>query len=154
MEQISPGMIEILQVKLGLQDNKDALVMMYSPDFVTLGWVGNNNNSSMDQNYGYPVYVVMPWLKDYMQKIGNASYFSNKTRFNKPSNVYQVGGNCNLSNGLCLGITSGWLISGREPRSGDVSIKKNDKGFYFSYTMPAASLQYSLDKYIASHGNY
>src|SRR5690606_27851913 len=79
------------------EDNKDSLLMMYSPDFVTLGWAGNNNNEVMNQQYGWPAFTVAPWLKAYMSEIGNTKYFAKKTPFKKPENVYYGGGYRNCS---------------------------------------------------------
>lgn len=96
------------------EDSKDAWLMMWSPDFITLGWGGNNNNEPMDRNYGYPPYVITPWLKSYMQEISGASYFTAKTQFTRPGHVYEGGGECN-DDGECLGLGRGWLIEDRTP---------------------------------------
>jgi len=105
------------------ENNRDGLIMMYSPDFVTLGWAGNNNNEPMDQNNGWPVYVVIPWVKKYMNEIGTSQYFGAKTKFQRPGYVYQGGGDCD-DQGNCLGVAKEWLIQGREPARGDVQKKK------------------------------
>lgn len=96
------------------EENKDAWFVVYSPDFVTVGWVGNNNNQPMDPNNGYPPIVVKPWLQNYMRDIGESPYLATKTPFTQPGFVYEGGGDCN-SDGECLGLKSSWLIVDREP---------------------------------------
>ena len=107
------------------EENKDALVVMYSPDFVTYGWGGNNNNDPLDQNNGWPANVVIPWVKQYMSEISGGWFLTPKTPFSRPGYVYQGGGSndCN-EKGECLGIEGGWLIQGREPARGDFVRKK------------------------------
>ncbi len=125
------------------ENNKDSLLVVYSPDFVTIGWAGNNNNEILDQNYGWPAFVVAPWLRGYMAEIGNTGYFSAKTPFTPPEGVYWGGGEC--YNGYCRGIAQDWIISGREPAPGDVMI--GPKGRY--YQMKTAELQGYLNSYFS-----
>jgi penicillin-binding protein 1A len=151
------------------EDSKDAWLMVWSPDFITLGWGGNNNNEPMDRNYGYPPYVIQPWLQNYMRDIGEAPYFSAKTPFTRPGFVYEGGGDCN-DNGECLGLSKGWLINDRNPQR-DVIKKKAvvckdqqdrlarpidiatdnsmEKEFNY-YKMPVAAWQGQLDSYLKS----
>lgn len=105
------------------EENKDAWFVGYSPDFVSIGWVGNNNNDPMDPNFGYPPYVVEPWWRQYMNDIGGAPYFAAKTPFTRPGFVYEGGGDCN-DEGRCLGLNKGWLIQDREPARDIVRSKK------------------------------
>ncbi len=102
------------------EENKDALFMVYSPDFVSEAWVGNNNNSPMDPNNGYPPIIVKPWFQNYMRDIGEAPYFSAKTAFSRPGYVLEGGGDCDSTTGLCLGLKRGWMIQDRVPAAGDV----------------------------------
>ncbi len=125
------------------ENNIDSMVIMYSPDFVTFGWSGNNNNNPMNRFYGYPAYVTTPWVKDYMKEISGAEYFNKKTPFARPSNVYFGGGDCD-SKGQCLGLVRGWLIRGREPIRGDVTYKSGSRG----YRMPVPKMQTFLEQYI------
>ncbi len=102
------------------QENKDSFLIVYSPDFVTLGWAGNNNNEPMSQLYGWPAFTIAPWLKNYMKEIdSSSSYFQTKTPFEKPENVYYGGGITNCS-GSCIGIRENWLIKEREPSNQDI----------------------------------
>ncbi len=136
------------------EENKDALLIMYSPDFVTLGWVGNNNNEPLNQLYGWPGFVVAPWLRGYMSEIGDHGYFANKTPFAKPSNVYYGGGDCDAY-GRCQGVARDWLIAGREPARGDIgwgtlgaSTSTTSSKYVRYYKMPAPELQRYLDAYL------
>ncbi len=106
------------------EENKDSLYMVYTPDMVTFGWAANNNNDPLDQATGYPLFTVSPWLRPYINEIAGTPYFSARTSFdaNRPGFLYQGGGGCN-SNGECLGLESGWLVQGREPKA-DIIKKK------------------------------
>ncbi len=101
------------------EENKDVFVIMWSPDFVTLAMGGNNNNSPLDPNNGWPGNVVTPWVKAYMRDVGDSPYFNAKTPFTRPANVYYGGGDCDYY-GKCLGLTKDWLIAGREPARGNI----------------------------------
>lgn len=153
------------------QNNMDAWMMAYSPDFVNVCWAGNNNNAWMDQNNGYPVLVVHPWCKAYLSEIGGYSYFSAKSQFQRPSGVYQGGGDCNEEG--CLGLTPGWLIEGRTPqrdvkkskktvctdqqdklaRDVDIAMGLSIEKEFNQLKMPVASLQKFLDEYIQKQGS-
>lgn len=133
------------------ESNESSLLLMYSPDFVTLGMVGNNNNDNLNQLYGWPAFVVAPWLIPYMEEITNAStYFDARTPFKRPSNVYWNGD---------------WLISGREPnnrveiltKEEEVVIGTDEDGndivetqtkTTYNLRMPDPSLQGFLDRYL------
>jgi len=128
------------------EDNKDVLVVLWSPDFVTLGWGGNNNNAPLDPYNGWPGNVVTPWVKAFMKDIGESPYFSAKTPFTQPDNVYYGGGDCDYQ-GQCIGIAKDWLIAGREPK-GDVVAYWADGTWRYRYVrMPSPELQYFLDRY-------
>ncbi len=139
------------------QDNKDSFLIIYSPDFVALGWAGNNNNEPMNSLYGWPAFTFGPWLKRYMSELNSSStYFTNKTPFPKPENVYFGGGvnDCD-SSGKCRGLKENWLIKGNEPPLGDV-IKKystneetGETSSSFTYTLPNEKLQKALWDYFA-----
>lgn len=107
------------------EDNRDNWLVEWSPDFVTLGWGGNNNNVPMDPNNAYPGIIVIPWVKNFMNEVSSFPYFTAKTPFNRPGFVFQGGGSndCN-DKGECQGIASDWLIQGREPAKGDFTRKK------------------------------
>ena len=94
--------------------NQDLWLVLYSPDFVTVAWAGNNNNEGLNPFQAWPGTVIQKPLLSYMRDIGNSSYFGAKTRFTMPAFVYRGGGNCN-EKGECFGVEQGWLIRGREP---------------------------------------
>ncbi|BCX13888.1 MAG: hypothetical protein KatS3mg085_420 [Candidatus Dojkabacteria bacterium] len=95
------------------EENKDVWFVGYSPDFVALGWAGNNNNAPMDRNNVFGVTVVLPWLKNFMRDIGESPLFAAKTPFKQPGFVYEGGGDCN-EDGECLGLRRSWLIVDKE----------------------------------------
>jgi penicillin-binding protein 1A len=95
------------------EENKDAWFVGYSPDFVAMGWAGNNNNAPMDRNNVFGVTVVLPWLKNFMRDVGESPLFASKTPFKQPGFVYEGGGECN-EDGECLGLRRSWLIVDKE----------------------------------------
>lgn len=70
------------------QDNMDNWVVMYSPDFVNVAWMGNNNNESM-YGYAFGESTIIPWLKNYMRQVGDMSYFTARSDFSVPEGVSQ-----------------------------------------------------------------
>lgn len=156
------------------EDNRDNWLIEWSPDFVTLGWGGNNNNIPMDATNAYPGIIVIPWVKNFMNEVSSFPYFTAKTPFNRPGFVYQGGGSndCN-DKGECQGIASDWLIQGREPKKGDFTRKKVivckdqedrvarpidimmglsvEKEFIY-YKNPVESYQGFLDNYVKERG--
>lgn len=155
------------------EDSRDAWTMMWSPDFVTLAWGGNNNNEPMSQTAGYPYYVIFPWLQDYMRDIGGASYFSARTPFTRPGFVYFGGGGEDCNDEGCLGFSQGWLIEGKTPprdivkksvvvctdqptkvaRPIDISMGLSESREFTYYKNPVAKWQNYLDKYIQEKEN-
>lgn len=148
------------------QDNADAWTVMYSPDFVSVGWMGNNNNDSMSRN-AFGVTAVMPWLKQYMQQVGESKYFRAKSKFKRPPGLKNDGGN--VVKGLLYGYKPGLVYSNRNPRvegfartksvcsdqqyalSRGVDKKKGksiSKSFYY-YKMPVSYWQKYLDAYLS-----
>lgn len=126
--------------------NQDNFLITYSPEFVTLGWAGNNNNDSLNFLYGWPAFVVNPWLKDYMRDVTNTGYFNSKSPFFKPDNVYHGGGDCDLY-GMCRGITKDWLISGREPAA-DSTVRWKDEKWYRTFRFPNSDIQRFIEMYM------
>ncbi len=94
------------------QNNADAWTVIYSPDFVTVGWMGNNNNDPMTQN-AFGVSAVMPWLKNYMKQVGETSYFKAKTPFKRPDGLKWDGGN--TVSGRLYGLEKGFIYAERYP---------------------------------------
>ena len=145
----------------------DNWLVMYSPDFVTLGWAGNNNNDPLVEQYGYPTYTVSPWLKDYMSKIGGYEYFSKKSNFEAPAYVY-YGSGCSDNKGCVNSAGSDWLIQDKLPpiyvygseieictdqtdkkaRPIDIALGYSKKIKVETYQMPVSSWQKFLDTYL------
>jgi penicillin-binding protein 1A len=150
----------------------DNWLLMYSPDFVTLAWAGNNNNNSMDLVYGYPTFTISPWLKPYMAEIGNYDMINDKNTFARPSGVYQGGGEC--KSGQCLGVHSGWLIEGKTPpgniekktftvckdqsdrlaREIDIALGYGEQRTFTKYSMPVKAWQKYLDEYLKGKNTF
>lgn len=148
------------------ENNQDAWFMGYSPDFVNVCWVGNNNNSPMDPNNGYPPIIVKPWCQAYLREIGESPYLVKRTPFARPGGVYEGGGDCNDSG--CLGISRGWLIEGRNPprdvkrakanvcvdqedrlaRPIDIALGKSVEKDFSQYLLSVSYLQQYLDEYM------
>lgn len=97
------------------ENNRDSLLVTYSPDFVTVAWSGNNSNEPMNQVWGWPGFITAPWVKNYHNEIGNSEYLNNRTSFSRPENVYYGGGFCTNNRTICYGIQQDWLIAGNEP---------------------------------------
>lgn len=150
----------------------DNWLLVYSPDFVTLGWAGNNNNSPMDPVYGYPTFTVTPWLRDYMSQIGDTEYFAARSNFPTPAYVYQSAG-CDENGRNCANSEGAdWLIQAKSPPSylgtttvevctdqQDKLARPIDKALGFSktiqttsYVMPVEAWQSFLDDYLAKEG--
>ena len=154
------------------EDNIDSLMVAWSPDFVTLGWVGNNNNDPADHLNGFASIVVKPWLVEYMKSIGNAPYFNSKTPFSRPGFVFRGGGKCN-EKGECIGLSADWMIEGKSysskikqkevlvcsdqpnklARDIDIALGLSEVKIIKEYKMPAPSWQNYLDSYSQRQGN-
>lgn len=73
------------------ENNRDTWFVMWSPDFVTLGWMGNNDNTPMSgQAFGST--SVEPWVGRYMTELGGE--FPDKTPFIRPAGVVSAYGEC------------------------------------------------------------
>lgn len=153
------------------QENKDSWFSVWSPDFVTVAWGGNNNNVPIDQYSGWSINVIQPWLKDYMRDIGESPYFNAKRAFTRPGFVYQGGGGC--TDNKCLGIASDWLIQDRTPphdrervtvrvckdqrtriaRPIDELVGMAEDAVFDKYIAQPASWQQFIDKYLMNAYN-
>lgn len=149
----------------------DNWIVAWSPDFVTVGWVGNNNNVPIRADRGFPIYTVEPWMRPYMIEIGNTPYFSAKTPFQRPGFVYRGGGNCN-EKGECIGLSQDWMIEGVQYKVDNIKTKViackdqlNNKardidiamGFgqelnHVQFTHPVQAWQTFLDNYMTKLG--
>ncbi|MCA9385163.1 transglycosylase domain-containing protein [Candidatus Dojkabacteria bacterium] len=66
------------------ENNRDTWFSVWSPEFVTVGWMGNNDNTPMSsQAFGST--SAAPWIQEYMNAI--MSEFPNKTPFTRPAGV-------------------------------------------------------------------
>ena len=153
-------------------NNEDSWFVGFTPDMVSLAWVGNNIKDPMDQNYGYAYYLIGPWYSDYLRAIGDFSYFSARTGFQRPGNITQGGGSCNAA-GECIGLSSGWMISDRNPpvdnkhikvtvcvdqqdrkaRQIDIDAGKAMEKEFIYYIMPNPAEQGQLNDYFTSRGS-
>lgn len=97
------------------ENNIEALQVAWNSNQVTLGWAGNNNNSPLDPFYGYPIYVVQPWMAAYIGEISNSPYYVDKNPSISVPGFISRGGGCNEKE--CNGIASDWLISDKIPPS-------------------------------------
>lgn len=66
------------------EDQRDTWYVMYSPDFVTVGWLGNNDNTAMRAG-AFGSTSVKPWVQSYMSSI--LAYFPEKTAFSRPGGI-------------------------------------------------------------------
>lgn len=154
-------------------NNEDAWFVGYTPDMVSLAWVGNNIKDPMDANYGYPYYVIGPWYSEYLRAIGDYPYFAARTAFPRPGNIVQGGGGCNAA-GECVGLRGDWMIADRpapvdnkrvtatvctdQPNNNAREIDKllglaQQKDFIY-YMMPVKEWQVYLDDYFKAAGSF
>jgi hypothetical protein len=74
--------------------SKDTIFAGYTPDFVVLGWNGNNDNSSMSSR-AFGENVTKPWVVNLSQRI--APFFPEKSPFPRPGGLVS-GNSCGSSN--------------------------------------------------------
>lgn len=149
----------------------DNWIVAWSPDFVTVGWVGNNNNDPIRADRGFPIYTVEPWMRPYMIEIGNSPYFSAKTPFQRPGFVYRGGAKCN-DKGECIGLAADWMIEGieykvdniqsklvvckdqmdRKAREIDIALGFGQEVNHQVFISPVPAWQGFLDKYMTGKG--
>ncbi len=157
------------------EGNRDTWFVAYSPEIVTMGWLGNNNNVRMSNN-AFGSTSVKPWMTTYLQRIKGASYFSKKTSFEatRPAGVIR-GGGC-PSNGPCtgsiVGIASGYMLADQDytadsirkrvtvckdqkdkiAREIDIQLGLSEKVEAVRWILPKANLQADLDAYFERVG--
>lgn len=104
------------------EGNTEALQVAWNSNQVTLAWIGNNNNNPLDQSFGYPVYMVTPWMGPYIRDISAMGYYQGKDpTLPRPGFVTRAGGGCN-EKGECFGLTTDWVIQDKVPPSDHKSI--------------------------------
>jgi penicillin-binding protein 1A len=94
------------------EDSTDAWIVMWSPDFVTVSWIGNNNSTTMNFN-AFGESAVAPWVKNYMRQIGDSQYFGAATPFPRPAGITEGGGDCPEApkcEGSYQGLSSGYML--------------------------------------------
>lgn len=97
---------------------RDLVYVMYSPDFVTMGWVGNSDNTPLTSRDSFGSTTVQPWVTDYMKDIGDSVYFKAKTPYSRPGGIVNGGGICKESD--CkgsTGVVSTIMIADRKPKA-------------------------------------
>lgn len=98
------------------QGQRDLIFMLYSPDFVTMGWVGNSDNSPLTASDAFGGTTVKPWVVQYMSDIGGSEYFSAKTAWERPGGITRGGGKCTDSDCTkAVGLESNWMIADQKP---------------------------------------
>ncbi|MBP9758181.1 transglycosylase domain-containing protein [Candidatus Dojkabacteria bacterium] len=144
------------------ENNRDTWYTIWSPDFVTVGWMGNNDNSRMAGG-AFGSSSAEPWIGKYMEAIQGA--FPEKTPFQRPEGIFTGGGYCKKDES-CSGDKKDLMIQGKVPPSYllkkefEVCVDQTDKlarqidkelGFAvkqeFNYlTSPFKNLQSFVDK--------
>jgi len=148
------------------EDGKETLFATYTPELVTVGWLGNNNNKPMSTNVsGFA--SARPWIAEFVLRVGNTFP---ATPFNRPAGVVnkgsciaEEGGDCSSFSGD-LGIsdinppsyvsTKAFTVCVDQPnrlaRQIDIDLGKSTTVMIKSYKMPDTKLQSFLDAYIIS----
>lgn len=152
------------------ENNRDTWFAMWSPEFVTIGWMGNNDNTRM-LGGAFGSTSVEPWVSEYMTRI--ASDFP-ATEFNRPSGIVSASSSCGSDNPeeKCELNKTDIAISGKVPppyllkKSVEVCIDQPDRkareidiqtGFSTTQTFtylksPAPKLQVFIDKFVQNNG--
>ncbi|MDQ6985144.1 MAG: transglycosylase domain-containing protein [Candidatus Dojkabacteria bacterium] len=152
------------------ENNTESTQLAWNSNQVTLAWAGNNNNDPLDQTYGYPYYVVQPWLSSYIRDISSQPYYEGKDpTFKLPALLVKAGG-CNEDD--CVGLQSDWMIQGKTPpsyittevakvckdqedklaREVDIETGNSIEKTFKKYKMPVERWQGYLDKYLKNKG--
>ncbi len=153
------------------QDNADVWMVSYSPDFVSIGWSGNNNNQPMTIN-AFGETIVNPWMKSYLQLIGDSEYLVARTNFSRPGGIVSGGGCTGECLGAIVGMQGGLQLEGvqyapdqirkkvrvcvdqpnRLARPVDEAVGMATDGIFTQYIISAPAYQDDLDKYLAQAG--
>ncbi len=156
--------------KTGTSENSmDTWYVMYSPEFVTIGWLGNNKNRPMRRG-AFGSTSVKPWVQEYMSTI--MGYFPEKRAFVRPggisySQICSGEGEervCIDGNDLTIEgkmpptylIKKKFLVCDDQPdhlaREIDINTGHAVEMEFTSYQMPVESLQKYVDEYLAGKG--
>jgi len=105
--------------KTGTSDmHRDTTYAGYTPDFVVVGWNGNNDNAPMI-SYSWGENVTKPWVVSLTKRI--APYFPEKRPFSRPGGLISGNACSNASNQnqdstiVCAETGGDLLIEGRVP---------------------------------------
>lgn len=154
-------------------DNRDNWYAFYSPDFVTVGWSGNNDNTPMHRyggNQAFGSTNTKPWVQAYMNAI--MKYFPQKTKFTRPAGISRKVYCSGTGADKVCSDTSDLVIDGKEPpvylakknfrvcddqqdhiaRSIDEATGHAIDKTFTSYTMPVKELQPFADAYFSKKG--
>jgi penicillin-binding protein 1A len=151
------------------EDGKETLYATYTPELVTIGWLGNNNNKPMSTTVsGFA--SARPWIAEFMLRVGGT--FPG-TPFNRPAGVVNKG-ICDASEGSsCDGMNGDLGLNDINPpasvtvksytvcvdqldhlaRKIDIDLGKATTIQVKSYIMPDTKLQSYLDAYVGSKGD-
>ncbi len=156
--------------KTGTSENSmDTWYVMYSPEFVTIGWLGNNKNRPMRRG-AFGSTSVKPWVQEYMSTI--LGYFPEKKAFIRPGGISYtqicsgegedkvcIDGNDLVIEGKIPPtyiIKKKFVVCDDQPdhlaREIDISTGHAVEQEFLSYKMPVESLQKFVDEYLAGHG--
>jgi membrane peptidoglycan carboxypeptidase len=151
--------------------HKDTVYAGYSPDYVIIGWNGNNDNTSLVAG-SWGENVTRPWVISMSKRI--APYFPDKTPFNRPGGLISGNacsdGDSDDSSLSCAESGGDLLIEGRVPpayiykktfrvcsdqqdhlaRDIDETVGQAIDVEVTIYKMPSPSLQSYLDKAMES----
>lgn len=73
------------------ENNRDTWFSVWSPEFVTVGWMGNNDNTPMASG-AFGSTSAAPWIESYM--IAIMGEFPDKAPFERPSGVVSASEGC------------------------------------------------------------
>jgi penicillin-binding protein 1A len=105
------------------EDYKDLWLASYTPDMVTIAWMGNNNNVSA-RRYTFAINLITPWVRNYMRHIGGSPHFNKKTPFSRPGGIVSGGGFDRNAEGEYNGISRSFMVDGRKPPADVVRAKR------------------------------
>ncbi|MBN1331641.1 penicillin-binding protein [Candidatus Dojkabacteria bacterium] len=156
--------------KTGTSESQiDTWYALYSPDFVAIGYLGNNDNTPM-RSGAFGSTSVKPWVQEYMSSI--LAYFPEKTAFSRPGGITQKQICQEISGSKVCEGESDLMIEGKEPpvyiarknftvcddqqdrlaREIDISTGHSMEKTFTKYLMPAEELQEWADRYLSGKG--
>ncbi|WKZ28304.1 MAG: penicillin-binding protein [Candidatus Dojkabacteria bacterium] len=150
------------------ESQRETLFATYTPEIVVVGWIGNNDNSSMRPGAsGFR--TARPWIAEFVRRIGGSIP---KTPFTRPEGVISAG-TCSAEEGAsCQGVAGSDLgIAGirvpsyvsvqsatvckdqkdRLARDIDIAVGMAETLSYRIYRMPDSRMQGFLDEWLSAH---